>query len=73
MYFFNKKWKKEHIAKRIFCVLVLIAVVVLLKLKGTDPAVIGSVAGLLAVLFNVVLYNQMMAYVEDHAYGKIEK
>ena len=34
---------------------------------------IGTIAGMLAVLFYIVLYNQMMIYVENNAYKKIEK
>lgn len=29
---------------------------------------LGVIGGMLAVLFYVVLYNRMMAYVEDRAY-----
>ena len=35
--------------------------------------IIGAIAGILAVLFYAILYNQMMIYVENNAYKKIEK
>ena len=34
---------------------------------------IGTIAGMLSVLFYIVLYNQMMIYVENNAYKKTEK
>ena len=40
-----------------------------LKLRGSDSyALLGAVGGMLAILFYLVLYNRMMAYVEKRAY-----
>ena len=40
-----------------------------LKTRGNDAFLfLGAIGGLLAVLFYVVLYNRMMAYIENHAY-----
>lgn len=69
--FFKKKWLREHIATIVLCVVAWIGIMVLLTLKTRDNdmfLILGAVGGLLAVLFYVVLYNRMMAYVEDHAY-----
>ena len=69
--FFKKKWLREHIATIILCVVAWIGIMVLLTLKiqGNDKfLILDAVGGLLAVLFYVVLYNRMMAYVEKHAY-----
>lgn len=69
--FFKKKWLCEHIATIVLCVVAWIGIMVLLTLKtrGNDIfLILGAVGGLLAVLFYVVLYNRMMAYVESHAY-----
>lgn len=42
-----------------------------LKLRGSDSySLLGAVGGWVAVLFYVVLYNRMMAYVEKHVYQK---
>ena len=69
--FFKKKWLREHIATIVLCVAAWIALIILLTLKtrGSDIfLLLGAIGGLLAVLFYVVLYNRMMAYVEKHAY-----
>lgn len=40
-----------------------------LKLRGSDSyALLGAVGSMLAILFYLVLYNRMMAYVEKRAY-----
>ena len=69
--FFKRKWLREHIATIVLCVVMWIALIILLALKtrGSDIfSLLGATGGLLAVLFYVVLYNRMMAYVEKHAY-----
>ena len=69
--FFKKKWLREHIATIVLCVVAWIGIIVLLTLKtqGNDKfPILGAVGVLLAVLFYVVLYNRMMAYVESRAY-----
>lgn len=69
--FFKGKWLREHIATIVLCVVMWIALIILLALKtrGSDIfSLLGAIGGLLAVLFYVVLYNRMMAYVEKHAY-----
>ena len=44
-----------------------------LKIQNVDFYLIGTIGGLLAILFYIVLYNRMMIYVENNAYKKIEK
>ena len=69
--FFKKKWLREHIATFVLCTVAWIGIMVLLtsKARGNDILpVLGAVGSLLAVLFYVVLYNRMMAYVENRAY-----
>ncbi len=69
--FFKKKWLREHIATIVLCAVAWIGLVMwtALKLRGSDAfLLLGVVGELAAVLFYVVIYNRMMAYVEKHAY-----
>lgn len=69
--FFKKKWLREHIATIVLCSVAWIGIMIFLTLKtrGNDAfLILGAIGSLLAVLFYVVLYNRMMAYVENHAY-----
>ena len=73
--FFKKKWLREHIATIVLCAVAWIGIMILLTLKtrGNDAfLILGAVGSLLAVLFYVVLYNRMMAYVENHVYKNPE-
>lgn len=71
--FYKKKWKKEHICKIIFSFISWLVLIVALKLQNVEIYLIATIAGMLSILFYAILYNQMMIYVEDHAYKKIEK
>ena len=71
--FFKKKWRKENRFKIVFSFMVWCALGIALKWQNVDHALIGAVAGLLSVLFYAVLYNNMMIYVENNVYKKIEK
>ena len=65
---------REHIATIVLCVVAWIGLIVwtALTLQGSDSyALLGAVGGLLAVLFYVMLYNRMMAYVEKRAYDPV--
>ena len=69
--FFRKKWLREHIATIVLCVIAWLGLLIWLAIKtrGSDMfPLLGAVGGLLAVLFYVILYNRMMAYVEKHVY-----
>lgn len=65
--FFKKKWLREHIATIILCVVVWIIIMLWVALNNSY-ALLGAIGSILALLFYVVLYNCMMAYVENHAY-----
>lgn len=69
--FFKKKWLCEHIATIVLCIVVWIGIMlwVAQKLKDSNSyALLGAIGSILAILFYVVLYNRMMAYVENNAY-----
>ena len=69
--FFKKKWLHEHISTIALCVVAWIGIIIwtALKLRGSDfYALLGAIGSMLAILFYVVLYNRMMAYVEHRAY-----
>ena len=67
--FYKKKWRKDHLFTIVICTVAWLVLLVSLKLQGVEVYMIGTVGGLLAVLFYAVLNNRMMAYVEDHIYG----
>ena len=71
--FYKKKWKKEHISKIILSFISWVILILALKFQNVEFYIIGTISGMLAVLFYIVLYNQMMIYVENNAYKKIEK
>jgi hypothetical protein len=71
--FYKKKWRKEHISKFIFCFIIWCVFIITLKLQNVEAPLIGAVGGILSTLFYVVLNNQMMIYVENNAFKKIEK
>lgn len=68
--FYRNKWLKDNISKIIFCIISWIVLLVSLKLQDVDFYLIGTISGLLLVLYYTALYNQMMKYIEDNAYGK---
>ena len=71
--YYKKKWKKEHISTFVIAMISWIVLVISLKIQNVDFYLIGTIGGLLALLFYIVLYNRMMIYVENNAYKKIEK
>lgn len=71
--FYKRKWKKEHISKFILCFISWLVLIITLKLQNVEIYIIATIAGMLSILFYTVLYNQMMIYVENNAYKKIEK
>ena len=66
--FYKKKWRKEHIANIVIAVVLWFAALFVLKYQNVSPMILGGIGGLLAVLFAMFLYNNMMIYVEKHAY-----
>lgn len=71
--FYKKKWLKEHIFDIVITIIVWIVIIIALKLHNVEGYLIGTISGILAILFYVVRYNQMMIYIENRAYKKIEK
>lgn len=65
--FFKKKWLREHIATIVLCIAVWIGIMLWVALNNSY-ALLGAIGSILALLFYVVLYNRMMAYVENNAY-----
>ena len=65
--FFKKKWLREHITTIVLCVVLWIGIMLWVALNNSY-ALLGAIGSILAMLFYVVLYNRMMAYVENHAY-----
>ena len=67
--FFKKKWRREHISTIVVCTVAWLVLMTALRLQGVEVYIIGTVGGMLAVLYYAVLNNRMMAYVEDHIFG----
>ena len=67
--FFKKKWRREHISTIIACTVAWIILMVALKIQGVEIYLCGTIGGMLAILYYLVLNNRMMAYVEDHIFG----
>ena len=69
--FFKRKWLHEHIASIVLCIAAWTGLIIWTaqKLRGSGSyALLGAIGSMLAILFYMVLYNRMMAYVEGHAY-----
>ena len=66
--YYRRKWLRDHISRIVLCAAAWIVLIVCLKLQGVEAYLIGTVGGLMAVIFYVYLYNQMMRYVEARAY-----
>lgn len=71
--YYKRKWKKDHLSKIILSFVMWIVLIIALILQNAEPYLIGTAAGLLALVFYVILYHQMMIYVENHAYIKIKQ
>lgn len=71
--FYKKKWKKEHTSKIILSFISWSTLILVLKFQNVEFYLIGTIAGMLAMLFYIILYNQMMTYIENNAYGKKSK
>ena len=67
--FFKKKWRKDHLFTIIICIIAWVVLMIALRLQGVEIFLCGTIGGLMAVLYYVVLNNRMMAYVEGHLYG----
>lgn len=67
--YWKKKWRKEHTSTIICCTVAWSVLMVALKIQGVEIYLLGTIGGLLSVLYYAVLNNRMMAYVEDHIFG----
>lgn len=67
--FFKKKWRKEHLFTIILCTVAWTVLLIALKLRGVEGYVLGTIGGLLAIIYYGGLNNRMMAYVENKIYG----
>ena len=65
--FFKKKWLREHITTIALCIVAWLSIMLWVALNNSY-ALLGAIGSILAILFYVVLYNRMMAYVENNAY-----
>lgn len=63
--FFTKKWKKEHFLGMTIEMLVIIGIMIAGIVLNNGFLFLGIVTGF---AWSVIKYNQMMAYVEGHAY-----
>ncbi|MGN0425302.1 MAG: helix-turn-helix domain-containing protein [Acetatifactor sp.] len=66
--FFKKKWLRENKARLALGGIIWLAVLIVLKFQCVQPAVLGGIGGLLAVILYMYFYNSMMSYVEKNAY-----
>lgn len=63
--FFTKKWKKEHFLGMTIEMLIIIGIMIAGIVLNNGLLILGIVIGF---PWSVIKYNQMMAYVEGHAY-----
>lgn len=71
--FYKKKWRREHVFKFVWCLIILLALALAMKWQNVPSYLAGAITGLIGVSFYGILNNQMMIYVESHVYEKIEK
>lgn len=71
--FYKKRWIKKQIPRFIIFFIILCVLSIVLKFQNVDSFVSGAIVGILASLFSLVCHNQMMIYVENNVYKKIEK
>ena len=68
--FLKKKWKKEHAFEMTAEMLVIVAAIICGCLFHSEEVVLVST--FVGFGWSILLYNRMMAYVEDRAYGRKE-
>ena len=71
--YYKSKWLKDHTFKIILSIISLIILFISLKLQHINNYLILTIVILLGILFYAILHNQMMAYVENNAYKRVEK
>ena len=68
--YFKKKWKKDNRFGLTVGMIVILVIIGLGFIYGTEYILLGSIIGFAFSLFE---YNRMMIYIENNAYRKIEK
>ncbi|HOZ55118.1 MAG TPA: helix-turn-helix transcriptional regulator [Clostridia bacterium] len=71
--YYKNKWLKEHVTRIIFGIILWIGILIGLKLNEVDVYILGLIGGILPVFIYIILYNQMMVYVENNVYRKNNK
>ncbi len=64
--FFQKKWKKDHLAARLLSVMLVLGIMAFGIF--TEKYYISGIGVLVGAALYLILYNRMMAYVEKNAY-----
>ena len=67
--YYKKKWRREHVARFVFLGVIWLVLLVSLLLRHAGVELAGTVCVLVALVYYVVLYNQMMRYAEAHTFG----
>lgn len=68
--YFKKKWKKDNRFSLTLGMIVILVIIGLGFIYGTEYILLGSIIGF---AFSLLEYNRMMIYIENNAYRKIEK
>lgn len=68
--FYKKKWKKEHL---FMIVIELIAIIALFIVGLVFNDILEIIALLIGILWRMKRYNQMMTYIEKHAFSVQQK
>lgn len=67
--YYKNKWLKEHLFDICLCIIALIVLMVALKVQNVENYLIVTIEFLLAFIFYITKYNQMMKFIENNAYS----
>ena len=67
--YYKKKWQREHVARFVLCGAAWLVLLFSLLLRHVQGELVGTALALLALVFYIALYNQMMCYAEAHTFG----
>lgn len=68
--FFTKKWKKDHAFELLIEMIGILALLIIGVIIKSEYVFLIIILGF---VWSILMYNRMMAYVENHAYGKKNK
>lgn len=71
--FYKKKWKKENLFRIILMCIFWLVLAVVLRLSGVEMYLASFIVGAAFAICYALFNNQMMTYVENHIYKKVEK